>query len=580
MTRPAFLKSRAGARWLLTFIVASTICFVIYVYRSDANHIFLQSLLPDTDTDPSTHSEQDQTSTLSPEDPSSPPGALLPAQHTRPPWISTPAVFDTTKVPGYVAPSSSSLPDRPLALHPLLSSAMANFLSRPVLTHSQATPQNEAACPRSQLNSQVNADQLAGEQASWVSVDAERIVAMRRGALEYLEGHSAAEGEDALVGPGRGHDGQSVVRGSRGVVLAAGNHRTVDKAIVCIREMKKLGWRDVVDGGIEVFHFEGEMTDDGQRRQLEELGVTVRMVSTKKAPGQWKNFELKAESILRSSFDEVLYLDSDNFPLSNPADLFESRLFRDPAGGNAVFWPDLNRDHPDNAIHRLLGIPCHEAWELDSGQVLIAKSGNGGLNLAALYLAQYMAEDGSYWFSGGDKDTFLLLLVYALTPHSRYAFLALGIPYTPAPRWLSLLGNLDRRNDNFCGAAMLQYGLSPPRPGSADPSDPSHPPPLFVHANLLKHQGGVRPGGVFTLLRRLSPLQDDVRAEYAPATALHSVAGSGKAVAGRGLCSEIRAFRGGAEVETVDARGAFGGAMEGLEEEYFGYPGTRPGVWR
>lgn len=128
-------------------------------------------------------------------------------------------------------------------------------------------------------------------------------------------------------------------------------------------------------------------------------------VSTKKAPGQWKNFELKAEAVLRSSFDEVLYLDSDNFPLSDVSDLFTTPLFRNPRGGRAVFWPDLNRDHTDNAIHRVLGIPCHDAWELDSGQMLIAKSGNDGLNLAALYLASYMQTQGDYWFSGGDKDT-------------------------------------------------------------------------------------------------------------------------------------------------------------------------------
>lgn len=464
---------------------------------------------------------------------------------------------------------------------------MARFLSRPVLTHAQARPQNEAACPRAQLDAQVNADQLQGERAGWLGVDAARIVAMRTAALEYLEGRSAAEGMDALVGPGRkpaggGGEEVAVEVGSRGVVLAAGNHGTVDKAVMCVKEMLRLGW---AGGGIEVFHFEGEMTDEKQRRELEELGVAIRTVSTKKAPNQWKNFELKAESILRSSFDEVLYLDSDNVPLSDLTALFGSPLFRDPRGGNAVFWPDLNRDHPDNAVHRLLGIPCHDAWELDSGQVLIAKSGNGGLNLAALYLAQHMAEDGSYWFSGGDKDTF------------RYAFLALGIPYTPAPRWLSLLGsNLTPQSDIFCGAAMLQYGLTPPAPaptttdtdttdttspGHADPADPSHPSPLFVHANLLKHQSGVRPGGgVFTLLRRLSPLQDDVRAEYPPGTALHSVTGGGKSVGGRGLCSDIRAFRDGADVETVDARTAYGGVLARFEEVYFGYPGTRPGVWR
>lgn len=101
----------------------------------------------------------------------------------------------------------------------------------------------------------------------------------------------------------------------------------------------------------------------------------------------------------------MLYLDSDNFPLSDVTTLFDAPLFTDPRGGQAVFWPDLNRDHPDNAIHRVLGIPCHDAWQLDSGQVLITKSGNDGLNLAALYLAQFMQTEGGYWFSGGDKDT-------------------------------------------------------------------------------------------------------------------------------------------------------------------------------
>lgn len=135
------------------------------------------------------------------------------------------------------------------------------------------------------------------------------------------------------------------------------------------------------------------------------LIAPCEQVSVKKTPGQWKNFELKAEAILRSSFDEVLYLDSDNFPLSDVTPLFDAPLFTEPRGGRTVFWPDLNRDHPDNAIHRVLGVPCHNAWELDSGQVLIAKSGNDGLNLAALYLAQYMQTEGDYWFSGGDKDT-------------------------------------------------------------------------------------------------------------------------------------------------------------------------------
>lgn len=172
---------------------------------------------------------------------------------------------------------------------------------------------------------------------------------------------------------------------------------------------------------------------------------------------------------------------------------------------------------------------------------------------------------------------------------SRYAFLALGIPYTPAPRWLAILGSSLHRGgkDLFCGAAMLQYGLSPPHTKQhQEPSEPTHPAPLFVHANLLKHMSGVPQGQAFPQMRRLSLSQDDVRVVASGATttttttttmALDRVVGGAREVSGRGLCSDIWAFASpGANVETVDAGVAFGGLMAGLEERY----GGRSGAWR
>lgn len=126
---------------------------------------------------------------------------------------------------------------------------------------------------------------------------------------------------------------------------------------------------------------------------------------------------------------------------------------------------------------------------------------------------------------------------------------------------------------------MLQYGLSPPPPAHQDPSDPAHPAPLFVHANLLKHMSGVRPGQAFPLMRRLSLAQDDVlRAvrEQGREGPLDVVVGGAREVRGRGLCSDIWAFGDGAVVETVDGRAAFGGVMEGLEERY----GAKAGAWK
>lgn len=81
-----------------------------------------------------------------------------------------------------------------------------------------------------------------------------------------------------------------------------------------------------------------------------------------------------------------------------------------------------------------------------------------------------MQIDRDFWFrlSGGDKDTF------------KYACWVLGAKYAFAPRWLSSLGTMDYSEDTFCGYAMLQNDILKNEQGQY--------PPLFVHANLLKHR--------------------------------------------------------------------------------------------
>ncbi|KAH8648483.1 mannosyltransferase putative-domain-containing protein [Xylariales sp. PMI_506] len=572
MVALALLHSRAGARWVAALVVAACIVLVLVrVYNHGEGLTALggttaplkepslvdNGRLPDAET----ALKQDAGGLGGGSGGGSEGGA---AQW----WLATPPVFETSQMPQDSQQPPLIASDKSLALHKDIADAMARFIQRPALDHKQAAAQNEAACPREQLEKQVNQDQLHGERDKWLAVDKTKIMEMRRSALSFLEARSEEEGKDALIGPGFGPGGVAVKKGSKGVVIAAGNRRTIERAVICVKQMQQLGWK----GGIELWHFEGELESEKDQKLLTDLGVKIHMVSTKKTAGQWKNFELKAEAILGSSFDEVLYLDSDNIPLSDVTALFESPLFTDPRGGQAVFWPDLNRDHPDNAIHRVLGIPCHSAWQLDSGQVLISKSGNGGLNLAALYLAHYMQTEGGYWFSGGDKDTF------------RYAFLVLGIPYTPAPRWLALLGHqLAQGSDKsvFCGVAMLQYGISPPRPEYADSSDPAHPEPLFVHANLLKHMSGVRKGDAFTQMRRLSLGQDGVRSAYGDGenSPLDVIVGGAKEIAGRGLCSNIWTFGDSATIETVDTKNAFGDLMGSFEDAYFGY-GGRSGAWK
>jgi hypothetical protein len=250
MARFGRLKLERRLAWLLASMTASVICFVVYRYHDGSN------------SRPGSAPSQGQHGRAG--------AARLPA------WVETPKVFDVSQVPDYVPPPFSL--GTPIQLHPQLAQAMDRFLSRPRLTHKQAAQQNQAACPLDQANAQVNADQLKNDRDKWLAVDPDMIDAMRRGALDYLEQHTAREGEAALIGPGYAlQDGERkpVRQGSRGLVLAAGNHRTLDRAIGCIKEMQRLGWHR---GDIEVFHFEGELADEGQRQQLRALGATPHAV--------------------------------------------------------------------------------------------------------------------------------------------------------------------------------------------------------------------------------------------------------------------------------------------------------------
>lgn len=278
MARIGHVKLERRLAWLLASMTATIICLAIYSYHGGSTYLSWHGTTQDMQPPP-TGTEPGSTTPEAADGPDSPKSPKSQSQPNQagaahlPPWVETPKVFDVAQIPDYVPPPFSL--GAPILLHPRLAQAIDRFLSRPILTHKQAAQQNQAACPKEQANAQVNADQLKNDHEKWLAVDAETIDGMRRGALDYLEQHTASEGEAALIGPGFALDGKPVRQGSRGVVFAAGNHRTVDRAIGCIKEIQKLGWSR---SNIEVFHFEGELTDEGQRQQLRDLGATPHLV--------------------------------------------------------------------------------------------------------------------------------------------------------------------------------------------------------------------------------------------------------------------------------------------------------------
>ncbi|KZT55710.1 glycosyltransferase family 71 protein, partial [Calocera cornea HHB12733] len=363
-----------------------------------------------------------------------------------------------------------------------LRARLHTLLARPVLSAPAALAHNTQSCPLAVHDQLVNPDQLKGQRDWWAAVTADEVRTRREGIVRWLEG--LEKGGVDVVAPELGYGEQR-----RGIVMTAGNADTLQRAVTSIKLLRGYYLSPLP---IELFSFPGELPAQGIA-ELQALRVTHRVLTNQqKVAGAWKNFHIKALAVLLSEFDEVLYLDSDVLCLREPSYLFEDESFR---AKGAAFWTDINKDHPENPVWRLLGRTCDPTeWEVDSGAFLVSKSGNGGLNLAALHVAAHMQAEHEFWFriSGGDKDTF------------RYAFWALGLEYVSAPRWMSILGYKEERDGSgrFCGLSMVHYDLS--HPPSTLPSTP--PSPLFVHANLVKHSGPLAPPTkAFSVLKRPSP---------------------------------------------------------------------------
>lgn len=60
--------------------------------------------------------------------------------------------------------------------------------------------------------------------------------------------------------------------------------------------------------------------------------------------------QIKADAIIASSFEEVLYLDSDNIPLRDPTYLFDAELYAGTDKPHAIFWPDITKDHREFSL--------------------------------------------------------------------------------------------------------------------------------------------------------------------------------------------------------------------------------------
>jgi alpha 1,2-mannosyltransferase len=201
------------------------------------------------------------------------------------------------------------------------------------------------------------------------------------------------------------------------------------------------------------------------------------------------HYQYKILSILFSSFEEVLLLDSDAFPVQDPDVLFDSEPFTTTG---LVLWPDfwyMSESPAYFAISSQAAPSLGERQSTESGEILYSKSRHELSLLLATYYniygpAHYYPLQSQGAPGEGDKETY------------GWAAAAMGEPLYHVAESVRAIGVSNPVTGSFDGSAMVQYDPRDDYVGHSNKStsvDPANAPadapavhPFFVHANFPK----------------------------------------------------------------------------------------------
>lgn len=212
---------------------------------------------------------------------------------------------------------------------------------------------------------------------------------------------------------------------------------------------------------------------------LPELNAECRLFSDILSEGpaiDIKSYQCKVFAMLLSSFEDMMFLDSDSFPVWNPDDF----LLLDPFRSHGlVTWPDFWESTTSHFFFEIAGIdepPLYIRPSSESGQMLLSKNSHAALLILAAYYNYYGPDYYYPLFSQGaqgqgDKETFL------------HAAMALDLPFYDVKRMVSVLGHWT--DDEYKGLSMLQANPV------EDYEVESHtrggePRGFFIHNNMCK----------------------------------------------------------------------------------------------
>ncbi|KAJ8059079.1 hypothetical protein OCU04_012055 [Sclerotinia nivalis] len=201
-------------------------------------------------------------------------------------------------------------------------------------------------------------------------------------------------------------------------------------------------------------------------------------------------YQYKIFAVMLSSFEDVLFLDADNFPIVDPIEWMEAKVYKDTG---YVMWPDFWLATTSPHYFQVINIPAPSLLSIgttESGQIIISKRTHSDVLLLALY---YNIFGPSFYYplltqcdpGEGDKETWL------------YAAIALEKSYFQVRQRTGVIGH--NSPDGYQTASMVQHNpsddystyLQEKKKGKEHPlfrkEDPEHRPEVvFMHHNIIK----------------------------------------------------------------------------------------------
>ncbi|KAL2855464.1 mannosyltransferase putative-domain-containing protein [Aspergillus pseudoustus] len=266
---------------------------------------------------------------------------------------------------------------------------------------------------------------------------------------------------------------------TRGIVSTAGG-QYLPVLVISLRMLRRTGSElpvEVFLGGDE--EYEPYVCDVVLPSLNARCVILSRILDTAPKIVEIAKYQYKLFAMLFSSFEEILFLDADSFPLLQPDSLFTNEPFK---SRNMVTWPDFWASTVSSYYYEIAAQPgpqpgIRPRQSTESGEVLISKKTHSRTLLLSTY---YNLWGPNYYYSllsqgaagEGDKETFVA------------AAIAVNEPYYQVIEGIVAMGH--GTAGGLAGSAMVQFDPTEDYALHKSTTTDSRPRPFFIHANYPK----------------------------------------------------------------------------------------------